>query len=87
MERQYQAGTTMKELGQRFGISRETVSTLLKERGVNVRYQPLDRKQIELTKLLYEQGLSLVKVGNRLSRNQGTVWRALKDEGVEMRNR
>jgi predicted DNA-binding protein (UPF0251 family) len=86
LELEYLAGATLKQVGERFGIHRNTVSQILKRRGVQIRYQSLGRDEIELAKVLYGQGLSLAKVGAHLNCDDATVWRALKGEGVAMRD-
>ena len=53
----YQAGSSTKDLGAEYGIHRNTVSTLLKRRGLPLRYRRLEPKDVDLAIELYRTGL------------------------------
>jgi DNA-directed RNA polymerase specialized sigma24 family protein len=73
----YQAGQTLKELGKTFGVSRTTVSSILKREGIQIRNQSLGPEAINLAVELYISGLSLVEVGKQLECDPSTVRLAL----------
>lgn len=82
----YEAGATVYELGERFGINRKTVGKILKRRGVTMRMQGLSPSQVDEAVRLYGEGWSLVRIGERLGVDHGTVWRRLQERGVRMRD-
>lgn len=82
----YQAGATLRELGERFSVHRTTVSELLEQRGVERRYASLSPTQVAEGIRLYHTGMSLVAVGKELGVNQSTVWSALKRAGAPLRD-
>jgi len=73
----YQRGFTVYELASRFGIHRETVSSVLEREGVPRRQRPLSPSQVEMAVDLYESGWSLARVGAGLGCDPSTVWRTL----------
>jgi hypothetical protein len=76
----------VKELAQRFGIHRVTVTTLLRRHGVELRRAGLVPHDIPMAARLYSQGWSLARLGSKYSVDPATVWRALRAAGVEMRS-
>jgi DNA-directed RNA polymerase specialized sigma24 family protein len=82
----YQAGATVYELGDQFGINRKTVGKLLKRLGVTMRIQGLSPEQVDEAVSLYEAGWSLARIGERLGVNAGTVHARLRERGVRMRD-
>jgi DNA invertase Pin-like site-specific DNA recombinase len=83
---EYQAGATVYQLGERFGISRQTVGKILKRQGVTMRMQGLTPEQIEEAVRLYEGGWSLARIGTKLKVDAGTVHARLRERGVRMRD-
>lgn len=83
---QYSSGSTVYELATLFGCHRNTVSRLLKSRGVSMRLSPLTTEQIERAVELYSSGLSLLKVAHMLGVSAGTVHARLRDHGVTLRD-
>lgn len=79
----YLAGITAKELGERFGIHRTTVSGILEAQGVAMRQHPMQPAKIGQAIRLYESGLS--KIAEKLPYKTSTIWRTLRHEGVTMR--
>ena len=61
----YEAGKTVYELGEEFGIARQTVGKILKRRGVAMRMRGLSPEQIDEAVRLYEDGWSLARIGER----------------------
>jgi DNA invertase Pin-like site-specific DNA recombinase len=84
--RGYEAGSTLKQLGERFLIHRTTVSIILRKKGIPIRLQPLSPDQVLAARELYAGGMSLSQVSSKLSCEGSTVWRALKAEGVPLRD-
>jgi hypothetical protein len=83
----YEAGATVYELGERFGIVRQTVSKILKRHGVAMRERSLSPEQVDEAVRLYEGGWSLARVGEHLGVDDMTVMRRLAERGVKMRPR
>ena len=82
----YLSGTTVYELATRFGCHRNTVSRLLKSRGVGLRMTSMMDEQIADAVTLYESGLSLAQIGTRLGFDNNTVRLRLIERGVRMRD-
>jgi hypothetical protein len=84
---QYEAVATVYQLGGRFGIARQTVSKILKRRGVTMRMKGLTGEQIEEAVRLYEGGWSLARIGAKFSIDAWTVRARVVERGVRMRPR
>ena len=82
----YQAGATVYELGGRFGISRQTVSAVLKRHGVAMRQRGLSSEQTDEAVRLYETGQSLARIGERMGVDPTTVLTRLRERGVRTRD-
>ncbi|HKS47964.1 MAG TPA: helix-turn-helix domain containing protein [Amycolatopsis sp.] len=82
----YQAGATVYELGEKFGTSRQAVGKILKRHGVTMRRRGLSPEQIDEAVRLYEGGWSLARIGDKLSVDSTTVWNRLRVRGVKMRD-
>ena len=82
----YQAGATVYELGDRFGISRQTVSTTLHRHGVEMRRRGLSPEQVNEAVRLYEAGWSLARIGERMGVDPTTVLTRLRERGVRTRD-
>jgi hypothetical protein len=82
----YQAGATVYELGDRFGIERRTVSTVLRRHGVPMRRRSLSIDQIDTAIHLYTLGWSLARVGEHLGVDPTTVLNCLRRRGVRTRD-
>jgi lambda repressor-like predicted transcriptional regulator len=83
--KEYEQQVPVKDLAQRFGIHRATVTALLQRHGVELRKLGLAPTEIPTAADLYRQGWSLVQLGARFGVDSSTVWRALRDAGVTMR--
>jgi DNA invertase Pin-like site-specific DNA recombinase len=82
----YQAGATVYQLGERFGIDRKTVSLVLRRHDVPMRRRGLSAEQIEEAVRLYEYGWSLARIGRKLGADPTTVLNRLRLRGVRMRD-
>jgi hypothetical protein len=74
------------ELATRFGCHRNTVSRLLKSRGVELRHAPLTDDQVDQAENLYLSGLSLAQVAAQLKLNSNTIRLRLLQRCVRMRD-
>ena len=81
----YLAGTTARELGERFEVDRKTVSGILKNNGVTMRLQSMQPDEIEHAIRLYASGLSFAKIAAVLPYDPSTIWRGLKRIGIPRR--
>jgi hypothetical protein len=78
----YQAGATVYELGNRFGISRQTVGKILHRHDVRMRGRGLPPEQIDEAVRLYEGGWSLARIGDHMAVDPTTVLNRLRERGV-----
>ena len=62
----YEAGATVYELAEQFGIHRDRVSRLLEEAGVPRRYHHTVEVDLERAALLQRQGFTLQQIADRL---------------------
>jgi transposase-like protein len=83
----YESGAPIKEIAQRFGIHRVTVSEICKRHGVELRSttRRMTDEQVGIAAHLYREGASLATIGKELGVNASTVWNRLIKAGVEMR--
>lgn len=85
-EKRYRAGATLRTLASDLGISRERLSRLLRERGVQFRFNsPTDGDIAEMIRN-YQAGESLERVGERLGFDAHTVRKHLPDGGFKTRD-
>lgn len=71
---EYEAGSTVYELSAKFGIHRETVSSLLKQQaGVTVRYHQRTVVDLDRADELQRLGLSLTEIAERLGVGRTTL--------------
>ncbi|MGC7102615.1 helix-turn-helix domain containing protein [Amycolatopsis lurida] len=82
----YQSGSTVYELGDRFGIERRTVSNILHRHGVPMRCRGLSPDQVDDAIRLYNLGWSLARVGDHLGVNHTTVLNKLRERGIPTRD-
>ncbi|WP_406281241.1 hypothetical protein OH799_16530 [Nocardia sp. NBC_00881] len=82
----YQAGATVYELADRFGIERRTVSNILHRHEVPMRRRGLSPEQVDDAIHLYNFGWSLARVGDHLGVNHTTVLNKLRERGVPTRD-
>jgi hypothetical protein len=82
----YQAGATVYELGDRFGIDRRTVSAILRRHGMDMRQRGLSPSQIDDAIHLYNFGWALARVGEHLRVDPTTVLNQLRKRGIPTRD-
>ena len=82
----YQSGATVYELGDRFGIERRTVSSILHRHGVPMRRRGLSPEQVDDAIHLYNLGWSLARVGQHLDVDHTTVLNKLRERGIPTRD-
>lgn len=82
---EYQAGSSIYELAERFGCHRQTVSKHLKSRGVQMRGTALGKNQLDEAERLRATGLSLAKVAEQIGVDATTVRRQLRARKVALR--
>jgi len=82
----YEGGATVYELGDRFGIKRQTVSVILKRREVRMRRQGLTLEQVDEAVRLYGVGWSLARISIKFDTTANTVRSRLLERGVRMRD-
>jgi lambda repressor-like predicted transcriptional regulator len=82
----YKTGASVYELARQFAIHRVTVSEHLHRRGIEMRRQGLDLRQVDEAAWLYEQGWSLARIASKDEVDPATVWRALRARSVHMRD-
>jgi hypothetical protein len=63
--RRYEAGETTQQIGNRYGIYKTRVATVLREQGVIIRRQGLNDEQVSEATTLYPAGRSLAWLGAR----------------------
>jgi len=83
---QYVNDSTVGYLAEQFGCHRNTVSNLLKSRGITLRCGSMTESHIDQAVALYESELSLARVGNELGFDDGTIRHRLVKRGVCMRD-
>lgn len=82
----YQAGATVYQLGERFGIDRKTVSQVLRHHEVPMRRRVLSPEQIDEAAQLYGRGWSLARIGKKMGVAPTTVHNRLRERGVRIRD-
>jgi transcriptional regulator of aromatic amino acid metabolism len=83
----YQVGETTQQVGNRYGISKTRVATVLREQGITLRRQGLDDDQVKEAATLYVSGRSLAWLGLRYDVSHTTVATALRRHGFQLRRR
>lgn len=82
---EYQAGATVYEVAERHALNRNSMASVLKRNGVQLRGQGLAGEQIDQAAHLYAAGQSLARIGERFHVDAQTVRRRLIERGVTMR--
>lgn len=83
---EYLSGVEVKQLAQRFGITRQTVVELMHREGVPRRYPKLGHETVSEAASLYRSGWSLAAIGEALFVDPGTVRPSLIAHGIRMRD-
>jgi DNA-directed RNA polymerase specialized sigma24 family protein len=82
---EYENGSSVKQLATKHNTSSDGMLRLLREEGVQMRWQHLTPEQIADVVRLYESRLSIYKIQDELGIPKTTVRTALEREGVQMR--
>lgn len=77
----------MKALAAEFGISRQTVSTHLRQADAPIRRQGIDHIWAVEVAALYESGWTSRDIADRFGVSSDTILRTLRRQGVEIRSR
>jgi len=83
----YVAGETTQQIGNRYGISKTRVATVLREQNITIRRQGLNDKQVKEAAELYVAGKSLAWLGVRYGVSHTTVAGALRRQRIRLRPR
>jgi hypothetical protein len=83
----YEAGETTQQVGNRYGISKSRVATILREHGITIRRQGLNDEHVREAATLYVAGRSLAWLGARYGISHATVAAALRRQGMQLRPR
>jgi IS30 family transposase len=81
----YQAGATIYQLGNQFGIDRKTVSRILHRHNIPMRRTSLTPDQVDQAVHLHENGWSTTRIAEQLDSTQRTVQRRLAERGITTR--
>ena len=83
----YGTGETTQQIGNRYGISKTRVATILREQGITIRRQGLNDEHLCEAATLYAAGRSLAWLGARYGTSHTTVAAALRRQGMQLRPR
>jgi len=83
----YKAGLTARQIAEKYGCYRTTVSKYLKASGVIMRNCPLSDEQIDQAVRLYESGLSCAEISKKLGTCSKTIYNKLVQDGITMRDK
>lgn len=82
----YKSGLTVKQLANKFGCYRITVSRKLKTAGVIIRHMPPTDSVIVRMVELYQSGLSLNEVSRQVGRSTKTIKKYIELRGIKIRS-
>lgn len=83
----HQSGALIRELAERFGVNRKTISKTLERHGVARRYRLLSVEDLPGIRAAYAAGASLEELGRRFKVDASTVRRFMLKHGVGTRPR
>jgi hypothetical protein len=83
----YEAGETTQQIGNRYGISKTRVASILREQGINIRRQGVNDEQVSEATTLYNAGNSLAWLGSRYGVSHTTIAAAFRRQGIQLRPR
>lgn len=81
----YVGGGSVHELGEKFGVTRQCVSAVVKRHGVKLHYRVLDGERLAEAVRLYREGWSLERLGAHFEVSAKTVLNRFVASGVERR--
>ncbi len=82
----YQSGARVDEVAALFGVHRHTMSTRLKDAGVQLRFAALTPAQIIEAIDLYQQGWSIARVAKHFGKNPRTIHYNLEKADIPRRD-
>ena len=83
----YEAGATVYQLGDRFGIDRKTVGRILARNQTPTRSPGIPEEKVDQIVQFYQDGWSTARIAEYLAISVWTVRRRLRERGVTMRSR
>lgn len=85
---QYVSGAPVKEIANRFGVHRVTVSEICKRHGVEFHSttRRVTKEQAEIAVCRCGEGASLTAIGKEFGLSPSTIWKRLVKVGVELRS-
>lgn len=84
----YQSGKSTNKLAERYGCSKNTISKLLRDRGVNVtKCKALSKLDDNVVIAMYEEMHTAEEIAKHFKVNCEVVLRCLKSHGVKIRSR
>lgn len=78
----YQAGSTGRQLAERYELARSTVISLLRKHGVEIRHPRVTPAEVAEMVRLYQAGVQQVEIAARFGRDPGNIWHVLKRAGA-----
>ena len=75
----YEAGATVYQLAEQYGVHRQTVSRILKRSGVTLRHRTLTADQIAEVRSAHEAGEPIYTIATRLGVQPNTIRKLLKE--------
>lgn len=78
-------GYQMKEIGEKFGVKTQTISSFLVRNGVRIR-GILNEETIKKMVDMYQNGTPLHVIGKQLHFSEGTVAKTLREHGIKIKN-
>ena len=85
IKQMYEAGYSLKEIGEEFGVSNTTIQNRLKAMGIDRRFKGTINTDNEKIKQMYEAGYSTLRIEKELGIGRTTVTDRLLSMGVKMR--
>lgn len=78
----YQAGSTGRQLAERYSLARSTVISLIRNHGVEVRHPRVTPDEAAEMVALHRAGVRQVDIAARFGRDPGNIWHVLKRAGA-----
>lgn len=78
----YQAGSTGRQLAERYGLARSTVISLLRKHGIDIRHPRVTPAEQAEMVALYQSGVLQVEIAARFGRDPSSIWHVLKRAGA-----
>jgi uncharacterized protein (DUF433 family) len=85
MVTEYQAGASMQQLAERWGLHRTTVSEHLRRAGIGARKRGIPPEKLDEVVRLYDKGWSCQRLADRYKCDAETIRQALRGAGVNIR--